>query len=147
MSTPSKSEEGSSIKKYMECQKNHAAGMGGFATDGCGEFMAGGEEGSLEALKCCACNCHRNFHRKIQPPPPPPPQVNNYEGKKRHRTKFSAEQKEKMLEFAEKGEWKLQKMEDSEVRRFCQENGIKRKVLKVWMHNNKYHYAKKTNHH
>uniref|UniRef100_A0A6N2MR78 ZF-HD dimerization-type domain-containing protein n=1 Tax=Salix viminalis TaxID=40686 RepID=A0A6N2MR78_SALVM len=34
------------------------------ATDGCGEFIPGGEEGSLEALKCSACNCHRNFHRK-----------------------------------------------------------------------------------
>ncbi|KAL0448271.1 UNVERIFIED_CONTAM: Zinc-finger homeodomain protein 5 [Sesamum latifolium] len=51
--------------KYMECLKNHAAAIGGNATDGCGEFMAGGEEGTIEALKCSACNCHRNFHRKI----------------------------------------------------------------------------------
>ncbi|KAK4394278.1 Zinc-finger homeodomain protein 3 [Sesamum angolense] len=58
--------------------------------------------------------------------------------KKRFRTKFSQEQKEKMLGFAEKCEWKLQKVDDSEVRSFCQEIGIKRKVLKVWMHNNKY---------
>ncbi|URE43771.1 ZF-HD protein dimerization region containing protein [Musa troglodytarum] len=26
--------------------------------------MPSGEEGTLEALKCSACNCHRNFHRK-----------------------------------------------------------------------------------
>ncbi|KAL0293180.1 UNVERIFIED_CONTAM: Zinc-finger homeodomain protein 4 [Sesamum angustifolium] len=51
--------------KYMECLKNHAAAIGGNATDGCGEFMAGGEEGTIEALKCSACSCHRNFHRKI----------------------------------------------------------------------------------
>uniref|UniRef100_A0A8R7Q345 ZF-HD dimerization-type domain-containing protein n=3 Tax=Triticum urartu TaxID=4572 RepID=A0A8R7Q345_TRIUA len=50
--------------KYRECLKNHAAAIGGNATDGCGEFMPSGEEGSLEALKCSACGCHRNFHRK-----------------------------------------------------------------------------------
>ncbi|CAA2984964.1 Hypothetical predicted protein [Olea europaea subsp. europaea] len=26
--------------------------------------MAGGADGSLDALKCAACNCHPNFHRK-----------------------------------------------------------------------------------
>ncbi|KAK1352121.1 zinc-finger homeodomain protein 4-like [Heracleum sosnowskyi] len=31
--------------KYKECLKNHAASMGGNATDGCGEFMPSGEEG------------------------------------------------------------------------------------------------------
>ncbi|KAG6774129.1 hypothetical protein POTOM_021478 [Populus tomentosa] len=50
--------------RYRECQKNHAVGIGGHALDGCGEFMAAGEEGTLDALKCAACNCHRNFHRK-----------------------------------------------------------------------------------
>ncbi|GAB2290734.1 hypothetical protein Dimus_025007 [Dionaea muscipula] len=50
--------------KYRECLKNHAVNIGGYATDGCGEFMPAGEEGTLDALKCAACNCHRNFHRK-----------------------------------------------------------------------------------
>lgn len=50
--------------RYRECLKNHAVGIGGHAVDGCGEFMAAGEEGTLDALKCAACNCHRNFHRK-----------------------------------------------------------------------------------
>ncbi|KAL9294583.1 Zinc-finger homeodomain protein 7 [Arabidopsis thaliana] len=50
--------------KYRECQKNHAASTGGHVVDGCCEFMAGGEEGTLGALKCAACNCHRSFHRK-----------------------------------------------------------------------------------
>ncbi|KAK7302332.1 hypothetical protein RJT34_13219 [Clitoria ternatea] len=44
--------------------KNHSATLGGNPTDGCGEFMGGGEEATFEALKCLACNCHRNFHRK-----------------------------------------------------------------------------------
>ncbi|MCD7456993.1 hypothetical protein HAX54_033808 [Datura stramonium] len=50
--------------RYRECLKNHAVGIGGHALDGCGEFMPAGEEGTMDALKCAACNCHRNFHRK-----------------------------------------------------------------------------------
>ncbi|KAL6135640.1 hypothetical protein ACLB2K_058044 [Fragaria x ananassa] len=49
--------------RYVECQKNHAAGVGGYAVDGCREFMASGEEGTA-ALTCAACGCHRNFHRR-----------------------------------------------------------------------------------
>ncbi|KAL3819407.1 hypothetical protein ACJIZ3_005364 [Penstemon smallii] len=50
--------------RYGECQKNHAANIGGYAVDGCREFMAGGEEGTTAALGCAACGCHRNFHRR-----------------------------------------------------------------------------------
>nr|ABY61019.1 mini zinc finger 1 [Welwitschia mirabilis] len=50
--------------RYRECRKNHAASIGGYAVDGCGEFMPNGEEGTPGALKCAACNCHRNFHRR-----------------------------------------------------------------------------------
>ncbi|KAK9110875.1 hypothetical protein Scep_018394 [Stephania cephalantha] len=193
--------------KYRECLKNHAASMGGNATDGCGEFMPGGEEGSLEALKCSACNCHRNFHRKetedggggggggvryyhlldqnimsckklmilqqeqqhlqkaaAQLVVPnqmimPPAHANYVDGhhdqgqyhvevqvvKKRFRTKFTAEQKEKMLRFAEQVGWRIQKQEESVVHRFCQEIGVKRRVLKVWMHNNKHNYYNNNN--
>lgn len=230
--------------RYRECLKNHAASMGGNATDGCGEFMPSGEEGSLEALTCSACNCHRNFHRKeiegesahhhplhshphhpsscdcfhnsphlsrigssrkvlvghhhhhhkailgpgeglggysagggtlipsrgVVPPPPPHPFIMSYNMgslpsesdeqeeagggiftrqpqliKKRFRTKFTQEQKEKMLNFAEKVGWKIQKQEEAVVQQFCQEVGVKRRVLKVWMHNNKHNLAKKNN--
>ncbi|XP_019450412.1 PREDICTED: zinc-finger homeodomain protein 4-like isoform X2 [Lupinus angustifolius] len=211
------------VVRYRECLKNHAAAMGGNATDGCGEFMPSGEDGTIEAFNCSACHCHRNFHRKEvegdpSPPPPPPPhdlfnfsrrkfligpphhhKNNNIlppealgyptptrtvpphhmimpyniggpllaasesdeqeEGgvarsaaaaqllvKKRHRTKFSQEQKEKMLSFAEKVGWKIQKHEESVVQQFCQDIGVKRRVLKVWMHNNKHNLAKKMNH-
>ncbi|KAH7520569.1 hypothetical protein FEM48_Zijuj08G0158600 [Ziziphus jujuba var. spinosa] len=207
------------VVRYKECLKNHAAAMGGNATDGCGEFMPSGEEGTIEALNCSACNCHRNFHRKeiegepnpcdchhsssphinrigrkfilghhknMLPPealgyptatgtfipsraPPPHHMIMSYnmgslpsesdeqeDGgvggggggggigvvggavstrgphmvKKRFRTKFTQEQKEKMLNFAEKVGWKIQKQEESVVQQFCQEIGVKRRVLK-----------------
>ncbi|KAG6408685.1 hypothetical protein SASPL_131703 [Salvia splendens] len=181
--------------RYRECLKNHAASMGGNATDGCGEFMPSGDDGSLEALTCSACGCHRNFHRKESDGDScdscyprigrklfladhhkgyigyhhhhaaaarPHQMIMSYnmvsesdeqEGmmmgrapqmvKKRFRTKFSQEQKEKMLSFAEKVGWKIQKQEEGVVQQFCQEVGVKRRVLKVWMHNNKHTLAKK----
>ncbi|KAH0453418.1 hypothetical protein IEQ34_017742 [Dendrobium chrysotoxum] len=183
--TPDNIKKGIAVK-YRECLKNHAASIGGNATDGCGEFMPSGKEGTLEALKCSACHCHRNFHRKetegisssscdcfhfkggrkmegyITRPSPhqmimplgalQTSESDDMEGfmtrtsivKKRFRTKFSAEQKEKMLGFAEKVGWRLQKQEESLVQQFCQEIGVKRRVLKVWMHNNKHNLAKKS---
>ncbi|KAI4347429.1 hypothetical protein L6164_008243 [Bauhinia variegata] len=145
--------------------------------------MPSGDEGTLEALKCSACNCHRNFHRKViesessdqekcfssqnhflkvlpvadQAKPTlgqyliPPKKSgssayddHSYEKeRKRFRTKFSQEQKEKMLRFAEKAGWRIQKLDESLVQQFCQEIGIKRRVLKVWMHNNKNTFVKR----
>ncbi|CAN8234772.1 unnamed protein product [Cochlearia groenlandica] len=61
--TSSSSSEISNVR-YVECQKNHAANIGGYAVDGCREFMAAGNEGTVDALRCAACGCHRNFHRK-----------------------------------------------------------------------------------
>ncbi|GMH06321.1 hypothetical protein Nepgr_008161 [Nepenthes gracilis] len=221
--------------RYRECQKNHAAHLGGHVLDGCGEFMSSGGKGTPESFKCAACQCHRNFHRKetdgkspppstncyltyypsksitqkhvnvlsgAQPAPPilhqsPQPQIHqqhqgvspfsaatqpvgppfgphlptmvafgggatrapaesssedlnifrlNAEGqpseafgasKKRFRTKFSQEQKEKMTQFAEKLGWKIQNQDQVEVQQFCDEVGVKKRVFKVWMHNNK----------
>ncbi|GLJ22095.1 hypothetical protein SUGI_0414270 [Cryptomeria japonica] len=207
--------------KYRECLKNHAASIGGHAIDGCGDFMPSGEEGTLEALKCAACNCHRNFHRREvegEPPcyycynprkdarrrsggatvagsmapllqtsaPPlalPAPSrfpahqmimalggdsddggggggggyMSVYGGgggggggghvmmKKRFRTKFTNEQKEKMSVFAEKIGWRIQKHDEAAVQQFCADVGVKRHVLKVWMHNNKSHVLAKSN--
>ncbi|EPS61290.1 hypothetical protein M569_13509, partial [Genlisea aurea] len=172
---------------YKECLKNHAAKIGGNVTDGCGEFMPSGEDGTIEALKCAACSCHRNFHRKehhgeaagtamvhplqhrvvgghwtsamVQPvkmafggnagtdSSSEELNFNPYHSgggiprpsstKKRFRTKFTADQKERMLEFAEKLGWRIPREDDSEIQRFCAEVGVKRQVFKVWMHNNK----------
>ncbi|CAN1331970.1 Zinc-finger homeodomain protein 2 [Linum perenne] len=188
--------------RYRECLKNQAVGIGGHAVDGCGEFIAAGEEGSLDALKCAACNCHRNFHRKevdvgggelitYHHTRPPPPQFSPYNYppaagylhlstpaphrplalpstrgdyscreeedvsnpsssgggeanliKKRHRTKFTAEQKEMMRRFSERLGWRIQKHDEAAVEQFCTDTGVKRKVLKVWMHNNKHTLGK-----
>ncbi|XP_073396871.1 zinc-finger homeodomain protein 1 [Physcomitrium patens] len=213
----------SNVKKgtvrYRECQKNHAASIGGHALDGCGEFMPGGEEGTVDALRCAACDCHRNFHRRevegevlceckrkqkpgvqlgaavitSQHPPggtipstpmatlalPPSAGVmtpltmaalstggptdsdeqddglgNSGGGmmmsmrspsaiKKRFRTKFTNEQKDQMCAFAEKVGWRIQKHDEASVQEFCATAGIKRHVLKVWMHNNKHTMGKK----
>ncbi|KAF3793794.1 Zinc-finger homeodomain protein 2 [Nymphaea thermarum] len=138
---------------YRECLKNHAASLGSYATDGCGEFMEstgeGDSPGSGGSLRCAACGCHRNFHRKvvaasrdddldfrrccsiIEVAAP------ESAGRKRFRTKFSAEQKERMLEFAEKIGWRIQKGEEAAIQNFCRENGVSRRVFKVWMHNHK----------
>ncbi|KAJ3704944.1 hypothetical protein LUZ61_008649 [Rhynchospora tenuis] len=228
--------------RYRECLKNHALGIGGHAVDGCGEFMAAGDEGTIDALRCAACNCHRNFHRKeadggggpgpsaiapgaiVDPSTTyhqPHPQFSPYyrtpagylhhhhmaaaaaaaagvhrpvplalpstsggghsrdegedvslshpmglmglggspgvmmgmgasgsgsgsgSGKKRFRTKFTQEQKDKMLAFAEKVGWRIQKHDEQAVQQFCNEVAVKRHVLKVWMHNNKHTLGKK----
>ncbi|KAL3581809.1 hypothetical protein D5086_016141 [Populus alba] len=158
------------VVSYRECLKNHAAGFGGLALDGCGEFMPKPTTTPQDptSLKCAACGCHRNFHRS-QPfgpttttrVPPPPPALNwttspghpddtqpqkqshslvmiNPHGKKRARTKFSQEQKEKMYLFAEKLGWRMPRgNNDRDVGQFCIEIGVNRNVFKVWMHNNR----------
>jgi ZF-HD homeobox protein with Cys/His-rich dimerization domain len=71
------------VPRYRECLKNHAACMGGHALDGCGEFMPSLEVNHADpsSLKCAACGCHRNFHRRLlveessPPPTPAQPQV------------------------------------------------------------------------
>ncbi|KAI4339574.1 hypothetical protein MLD38_024500 [Melastoma candidum] len=64
--------------------------------------------------------------------------------RKRFRTKFSQGQKEKMLEFAERVGWRMQRSELGNVREFCQGIGVDKNVFKVWMHNNKNTLGKKT---
>ncbi|XP_076893750.1 zinc-finger homeodomain protein 6-like [Bidens hawaiensis] len=56
--------EAALVVSYRECQKNHAASMGSYVVDGCGEFMPSGEQGTPEGLICAACECHRSFHRR-----------------------------------------------------------------------------------
>ncbi|KAK4360740.1 hypothetical protein RND71_019692 [Anisodus tanguticus] len=206
---------------YKECLKNHAASIGGHAVDGCGEFLASPTANPVDptSLKCAACGCHRNFHRResdepvvIPPPPittaaleyqphhrhhpPPPPRgdhsspnspspppissayypasaphmllalsagfsgdknpnpnptfapvVINSNGRKRFRTKFTPDQKVKMLEFAERVGWKILKQDEDLVSNFCNEIGVEKGVLKVWMHNNKNTFGKKLDQH
>ncbi|XP_022938528.1 zinc-finger homeodomain protein 10-like [Cucurbita moschata] len=76
--------------------------------------------------------------------PPEIGRAKNLNARKRFRTKFSNEQKEKMLHFAEQVGWKMQKRDEDLVRNFCNQVGVERGVLKVWMHNNKNTMGKKT---
>ncbi|KAI4314842.1 hypothetical protein L6164_027710 [Bauhinia variegata] len=214
-----------SLIRYGECLKNHAASIGGHVVDGCGEFMPSGQEGTPESLRCAACECHRNFHRKETEGEPHhvsnyyscypnksngqnripsphlhsqhpqfstapsslhqqhhrfsygfvatpsaaliPPMMMAFGGgggpaesssedlnmfhsnpggqssvqpplsKKRFRTKFSQQQKDEMMEFADKIGWKIQKHDEQEMQQFCSQVGVKRQAFKVWMHNNK----------
>ncbi|XP_073001074.1 zinc-finger homeodomain protein 9-like [Typha latifolia] len=190
---------------YRECLKNHAAGLGGHALDGCGEFMPSPASNPSDptSLKCAACGCHRNFHRRLPDPlhegedemddadddrhvssssdddgedhrgarrgfpsaphmllalsgggpttgvpdparpfacvaggPPPPP--SSASARKRFRTKFSQEQKERMQELSERLGWRMQKRDDAMVEEWCREIGVGKGVFKVWMHNNKH---------
>ncbi|KAG8383088.1 hypothetical protein BUALT_Bualt05G0148200 [Buddleja alternifolia] len=183
--------QAAALVTYKECMKNHAATLGGHAVDGCGEFMPPPSPTDPTSLKCAACGCHRNFHRRdpaaaaitppfldfrhpnlpkrfsLSPSPPPPPApplpytpnmlftlstaavaeehhqdpatptAENPVGRKRFRTKFSQEQKEKMRSFSDKLGWRMQKSDEAAVREFCDEIGVEKGVLKVWMHNNK----------
>jgi ZF-HD class homeobox domain-containing protein len=58
--------------------------------------------------------------------------------RKRFRTKFTPEQKEQMLAFAERLGWRMQKQDDALVEQFCAQAAVRRQVFKVWMHNNKH---------
>ncbi|XP_051115529.1 zinc-finger homeodomain protein 9-like [Andrographis paniculata] len=211
------------VVTYRDCLKNHAASIGGHAVDGCGEFMPspGSDPADPTSLKCAACGCHRNFHRREpdeaalaaamefrslhrhQPPQPParrgdsgsspnnspsPPPISSSfypsashmllalshgasaphpesnppispainaasaprfksNSRKRFRTKFTQNQKDKMLELAEKVDWKMQKKDEDLINESCAEIGVERGVFKVWMHNNKNTLGKKDNHH
>lgn len=63
--------------------------------------------------------------------------------RKRHRTKFTEEQKAKMPMFADEIGWKMQKKDDGRIEQFCEMIGVDRNVFKVWMHNNKNSAGKK----
>ncbi|WOL02610.1 zinc finger-homeodomain protein 1 [Canna indica] len=135
---------------YRECLRNHAARLGGFASDGCCEFTPE-EDADLGNLQCGACGCHRNFHRKVystaaagigggaggarrlllQAAPETP------DSRRRPRTRFSEEQKARMSSFAERIGWRIPKGRGAEVDEFCGEIGVTRQVFKVWMHNHK----------
>ncbi|GAB2248371.1 hypothetical protein Droror1_Dr00008253 [Drosera rotundifolia] len=189
-SAPPPDHQSSSIVTYKECMRNHAASIGGHALDGCCEFMPSptSHPSVPTSLRCAACGCHRNFHRRdpddplpIQhhpisssaPPLPliprlPPPQRKDGDHnsssaphmllalsrehagagtgtgtmmKKRSRTKFTREQKERMREFSEKIGWRMLRTHDDVIREFCDQIGVGRGVLKVWMHNHKHNAA------
>ncbi|XP_073000580.1 zinc-finger homeodomain protein 6-like [Typha latifolia] len=76
--------------------------------------------------------------RNLGPAGAPPQRQFASAPKKRHRTKFTPEQKNKLLGFAERVGWRIQKQDEAAVEAFCAEAAVSRQVLKVWMHNNKH---------
>ncbi|VVB07600.1 unnamed protein product [Arabis nemorensis] len=56
---------------------------------------------------------------------------------KRLKTKFTAEQTEKMRSYAEKLRWKVSPENRDEVDEFCVEIGVNPKNFRVWMNNHK----------
>ncbi|MFS8034172.1 putative transcription factor ZF-HD family [Helianthus anomalus] len=57
-------------------------------------------------------------------------QVMTQASKKRFQTKFTQEQKDKIFNFAERIGWKIQKKNEQDVLRFCNEVGLEKKCLK-----------------
>ncbi|XP_022740338.1 zinc-finger homeodomain protein 9-like [Durio zibethinus] len=99
--------------------------------------LSGGLTGALD-------NAHNNSHLPAGAATLGPNTTNHgSNSKKRFRTKFTQLQKDKMLEFAERVRWKMQKRDEELIQEFCNEVGVDRGVLKVWMHNNKNTCGKK----
>ncbi|XP_022858202.1 zinc-finger homeodomain protein 9-like [Olea europaea var. sylvestris] len=73
----------------------------------------------------------------LSPPDNKKPISATADNKKRFRTKFTDDQKDKMVEFANKIEWKMQKKDENVITDFCSEIGVNKDVFKVWMHNHK----------
>lgn len=48
-----------------------------------------------------------------------------------------------MLEFAERVGWRMQKQDEELINKLCNEIGVEKGVLKVWMHNNKNNFGRK----
>ncbi|KAF7842775.1 zinc-finger homeodomain protein 4 [Senna tora] len=88
------------------------------------------------------------------PPPPPPPAGNNNNNTaagvvagaeemppppdgRRRRTMFTAEQRNRMVRFAERLGWKPQRGDKEEIHHFCMDMGISRRMFLVWLSNNR----------
>lgn len=73
--------------------------------------------------------------------------VSNSGSRKRFRTRFTQDQKEKMLELADRLGWRMQKKDEDLINEICAEIGVDKGVFKVWMHNNKNASGKNKDHH
>ncbi|CAA6664738.1 unnamed protein product [Spirodela intermedia] len=128
-------------EQYRECMRNHAATLGTYAVDGCGEYTpdpSAPEACSYVAVGETGGGGAGGDSFMVGFSPPSASDERN-DGKKRTRTKFSSEQKEQMLQFAEKIGWKVQRKDggQDEIASFCREIGITRQMFKVWIHNHK----------
>ncbi|KAL5789641.1 hypothetical protein ACOSQ2_004529 [Xanthoceras sorbifolium] len=145
--------------RYRECRRNHAASLGKHATDGCGEFLKAGDDGTEKGFLCAACRRHRSFHRKelltnqlhILPPPPPlvlarPVVLYHSQVGSRSSKRAFGEEKIKEMEMERKMmkakkraklRWRPQKHDEEEIEKFCNEVGISQKIFKGCLNNNR----------
>nr|ALT57005.1 zinc finger-homeodomain transcription factor [Hordeum vulgare subsp. vulgare] len=82
---------------------------------------------------------HSRLPAQLSPATAPPPHA-MMPARKRFRTKFTAEQKQRMQELSERLGWRLQKRDEGVVDEWCRDIGVSKGVFKVWMHNNKHNY-------
>ncbi|KAJ1425847.1 ZF-HD homeobox protein, Cys/His-rich dimerization domain [Sesbania bispinosa] len=143
---------------YKECRHNLAAKHGLVFHDGCLEFV---KDTTNDAMLCVACGCHQNFHRRhiVYNPTTLPHVTNNNMNAtrsslvgpivqfhpsgskppmKKRRTRFTSEQRNQLMTFAEGFGWKPQMANKEEIQRFCSEMGITHKILMVWLNNNRH---------
>ena len=126
------------VVTYKECLHNHSAALDHVTYDGCVKYIAG-----EDALLCACCGCHRNFHHKntiftAEPQTQTPDQVQEMRSKRKKRTTFSSEHKNKLIRFAESVGWKPRKEKKDEIESFCSEMGITRRMFVVWLSNNRH---------
>ncbi|KAM0834771.1 hypothetical protein ACQ4PT_063385 [Festuca glaucescens] len=76
----------------------------------------------------------------VQASPATAPPAHAPAARKRFRTKFTAQQKQRMQELSERLGWRLQKRDEAIVDEWCRDIGVSKGVFKVWMHNNKHNY-------
>ncbi|XP_073125276.1 zinc-finger homeodomain protein 8-like [Henckelia pumila] len=72
--------------------------------------------------------------------------ASNPGSRKRFRSRFTQDQKEKMLELADRLGWRMQKKDEDLINESCAEIGVDKGVFKVWMHNNKNSSGKNKDH-
>ncbi|TYI97778.1 hypothetical protein E1A91_D01G167000v1 [Gossypium mustelinum] len=123
---------------YRDCQRNHACCLGGYAIDGCTQFIPFNNS----KTHCKACGCPRNYHRKRMAR-----QQRSCGGvnMKQRKSKFSMGQREAMREFGEGLGWSMRnKDRQEEINRFCERTGVSRIIFKTWLNNRKKCYFKGT---
>ncbi|MBA0759959.1 hypothetical protein Gotri_022767 [Gossypium trilobum] len=114
---------------YRDCQRNHACCLGGYAIDGCTQFIPFNNS----KTHCKACGCPRNYHRKVlcrdleQSPNGKSfrslreakrmarqPQSCGGVNMKQRKSKFSMGQREAMREFGEGLGWSMRNKDRQE---------------------------------
>ncbi|KAL2617263.1 hypothetical protein GLYMA_08G189000v4 [Glycine max] len=131
------------VVTYKECWHNHAAARGRVIYDGCLEYLV-----DQDNLICACCGCHRNFHRKHTifngiPETQTLDRVQGMRPKRKKRTTFSSEQRNKLICFAESVGWKPRKDKKNEIQSFCSEMGMTRRMFLIWLSNNRHRAIKK----